>query len=187
MVLKPIDSSFRFEPGDHILMSDKGQRFGLYMRLKRWLLGSRWDHIAIFFAYTKRGLPLKVESDGKESVVIRSLLVDEGRWVRILRFKDKLKARVTAEKAEKLADNPTCWYDFLDIARFVLPRLIWYKIFGCRFSFGYKHNPSFICSEFANEADGRIIPEDREPPLPDDFNYLKEFFIRGEGYLKLRK
>ena len=153
-----VGPNFKFEPGDNILMSDKGQRFGLYMRLKRWLLGSGWDHIALFFAYTKRGLPLKIESDGTESVVIHSLLLDEGRWVRVLRFKDRAKAEATAKRAERLADNPATWYDFLDIARFVLPRLIFYKMFGCRFSFGYKHNPSFICSELADEADGRIIP-----------------------------
>lgn len=179
-----LDSNFRFKPGDNILMSDKGQRLNLIMKLKRWLLGNKWDHIAIFFTYTKRGLPLKIESDGKESVIIRSLFVDKGRWIRILRFKNKAEAEATVKRAENLADNPASWYDFWDIARFVIPRLICYKLFGRRFSFGYKHNSSFICSEFVNEADGMIISEEQGPPLPDDFNYISELVMVAEGFLK---
>ena len=172
-----------FKPGDVILM--RSEETGLYRKLKDWLLGSPWGHVAIFFDYTKRNLPLVVESIGR-GVVIRSLLASEGRYVLVLRHADPELARAAAKKAEHLADNPSSWYDFWAIPRYVLPRLTWYKITGRRRGFGYYHNPHFICSELVDEAYGRIIPEDLQPPLPGDFLRVKELRHYWEGNLKLR-
>lgn len=168
------------EPGDVILM--RSEETGLYRRLKDWLLGSEWGHVAIFYDYTKRGLPLVIESIGR-GVMIRSLLASEGRYVQILRHLTPGRARAAAKKAERLADNPGSWYDYWAIPRFVLPRLVWYKLTGRRSGFGYRHNPHFICSELVDEAFDRIIPPELEPPLPADFLTIKAFCPMGKGKL----
>ncbi len=172
-----------FKPGDVILM--RSEETGLYRRLKDWLLGSQWGHVAIFFDKTKRGLPLVIESIGR-GVMIRALNASEGRYILVLRHGDEQVALKAAKKAEHLADNPSSWYDYWTIARYVLPRLIWYKITGRRYSFGYSHNPYFICSELVDEAYGRIVPEAFQPPLPGDYLRVKEFHAYWEGNLKLR-
>jgi len=172
-----------FKPGDVILM--RSEETGLYRKLKDWLLGSPWGHVAIFFDTTKRGLPLVIESIGR-GVMIRALNASEGRYILVLRHEDEGKALDAARQAEHLADNPGSWYDFWSIPRYVLPRLIWYKIAGRRHSFGYSHNPHFICSELADGAYGGIIPEELMPPLPGDFLQVKELHHYWEGELKLR-
>ena len=154
------------QPGDVILM--RSEEIGILRVLKDWLLDSPWGHVAIFFDHTKRGLPLVVESIGR-GVMIRSLLASEGRYILVLRHKIQQVALKAAKVAERLADNPESWYGYLDIPRYVIPRLIWYKFTGRRFSFGYKHNPHFICSELVDEAFDHIIPEELQPPLPHDF------------------
>lgn len=169
-----------FRPGDVILM--RSEETGWYRWLKDWLLGSQWGHVAIFFDYTKRGMPLVAESIGR-GAMIRSLLASEGRYVLVLRHKDNFTALAAAKKAERLCDNPGSWYDYLAIPRFVLPRLVWYKLTGRRSGFGYKHNPHFICSELVDEAFNRIIPPELEPPLPQDFLAVKAFNPAGEGKL----
>lgn len=171
---------FDFLPGDVILMRSEGT--GWYRCLKDWLLGSHWRHVAIFYDYTKRGLPLVIESIGR-GVMIRSLLASEGRYVLVLRYVYPKRAFAAAKRAERLADNPGSWYDYWAIPRYVLPRLIWYKLTGRRSGFGYRHNPHFICSELVDEAYWRIVPPELEPPLPHDFLAVKEFRPAGEGKL----
>lgn len=171
---------FAFRPGDIILM--RSEETGWYRRLKDWLLGSQWGHVAIFYDVTKRGLPLVIESIGR-GVMIRSLLSSEGRYVLVLRHQEDSAAFQAAKKAERLADNPGSWYDYLAIPRFVLPRLVWYKLTGRRSGFGYRHNPHFICSELVDEAYQRIIPPELQPPLPQDFLAVKDFRQEGEGKL----
>ena len=173
-----------FHPGDVILM--RSEETGWYRRLKDWLLGSQWGHVAIFYDYTKRGLPLVAESIGR-GVMIRSLLASEGRYILVLRHKDTFVALAAAKKAEHLADNPGSWYDYWAIPRYVLPRLIFYKIFGRRHSFGYRRNPFFICSELIDEAYGCIVPENRLPPLPQDFLAIPELLRIWEGKIAGRR
>jgi len=168
------------QPGDVILM--RSEETGWYRRLKDWLLGSQWGHVAIFFDHTKRSLPLVIESIGR-GVMIRSLLASEGRYVLVLRCIYPEWALAAAKKAERLADNPGSWYDYWAIPRYVLPRLVWYKLTGHRSGFGYRHNPHFICSELVNEAFNRIIPPELEPPLPHDFLEVEGFHAVGEGKL----
>ncbi|MBA7661333.1 hypothetical protein ES703_69348 [subsurface metagenome] len=168
------------KPGDVILM--RSEETGFYRRLKDWLLGSQWGHVAIFYDYTKRGLPLVVESIGR-GVMIRSLLASDGRYSLVLRHKNPDIALAAAKRAERLADNPGSWYDYWAIPRFVLPRLVWLKLTGRRCGFGYRHNPHFICSELVNEAFDRIIPGELVPPLPHDFLAVKDFQPAEEGQL----
>ena len=165
-------------PGDIILLEAEGN--GLYRKAAEWLLGTRWTHIVIFYDHTKRGLPLVIESIGK-GVMIRSIYSSEGRHALVLRHRDRDKALEAAKRAERLSDNPISWYDYWAIPRYVLPRLIFYKIFGRRHSFGYRRNPFFICSELIDEAYGCIVPENRLPPLPQDFLAIPEFLQIWEG------
>ena len=175
-------NNFKPEPGDVILM--RSEETGLYRKLKDWLLGSPWGHVAIFFDTTKRGLPLVIESIGR-GVMIRALNASEGRYILVLRHEDEQEALDAAKEAEHLADNPRSWYDYWAIPRYVLPRLIWQRIAGRRHAFGYYHNPHFICSELVDEAYGGIIPEELMPPLPGDFLRVKELHHYWEGNLKL--
>ena len=168
------------ELGDVILM--RSEESGWYRRLKDWLLGSQWGHVAIFYDHTKRDLPLVIESIGR-GVMIRSLLASSGRYVQVLRHEDPEIARAPAKRAERLSDNPGSWYDYWAIPRYVLPRLVWYKLTGRRSGFGYRHNPHFICSELVDEAYGGVRPDGHWPPLPHDFLAVKEFQPMGEGKL----
>jgi len=170
----------KYEPkaGDVILMSTQGA--GLFKKLKDWLLGSQWSHVAIFFDHTKHGLPLVIESIGR-GVLIRSLLASKERKLLVLRHVEPQRAVEAAKRAERLADNPTSWYDYFAIPRYVIPRLVWYKLTGRRYGFGYRQNPYFICSELVDTAYNRIIPRELEPPLPHDFLSVKELRKTWEG------
>lgn len=176
--MKETKATYEPKPGDVILMRSKDTKF--FRELKDWLLGSQWDHVAIFYDHTKRGLPLVVESIGR-GVLIRSLLASEGQRILVLRHEDEEIALSAAGRAESLADNPTSWYDYFAIPRFVIPRLIWFKLTGRRYGFGYNRNPHFICSELVDEAFWHIVPDDREPPLPHDFLKVKELHQVWEG------
>jgi len=172
------NSYYEPKPGDPILV--ESQETGLYRKLKDWLLGSKWGHVMIFYDYTKRGLPLIIESIGR-GVLIRSLLAYEGQYILVLRHENEQEALAAAKQAERLADNPESWYDYLVIPRNVIPRLIWYKLTGRRSGFGYDRNPHFICSELIDSAYNNIIPPELQPPLPHDFLAVKELKQVWEG------
>lgn len=174
-----------FKPGDVIVFELQG--YGIFKPLVRWLLGSNWGHIGLFYTYTKRDLPLIIESIGR-GVLIRSLLASEGRKVKVMRC-DEVGLKV-AKAAERIADNPGSWYGYLDIPRYVLPRLIWRKITGEREGFGYRRNSFFICSELVaqafRDADSPLFTGDFIP-LPGDFvtsSLLKQIW---EGKLCLEQ
>lgn len=169
-----------FHPGD--VLVERNECTGLIRRLKDWLLGSEWGHVALFYDSTKRGLPLLVESIGR-GVMIRSALATEGRYVAVLRCKDPMIALFAARKAERLADNPGSWYDYWAIPRYVLPRLIWYKLTGRRYGFGWRQNPYFICSELVDAAYNGAVSADLGAPLPGDFMKCKGFDKVAEGIL----
>lgn len=176
-------NAYQPKPGDVILM--ESEEVGFYRKLKDWLLGSKWNHIAIFFDMTKRGLPLIIESIGR-GVVIRALNSSEGKYALILRHEDENTALRAAAQAERIADNPGSWYNFWAIPRFILPRLIWYKLTSRRFGFGYRYNPHFICSELVDAAYNRLVPSKLGPPLPHDFLEVKELRPFWEGRLAFR-
>lgn len=96
----------------------------------------------------------------------------------VLRHEDEGKAMKAAKRAEIIADNPSSWYDYWAIPRYILLRLIWYKLTRRRFGFGYLHNSHFICSELVDEAYDFIIPK---PPLPQDFLTVPELHPVWEG------
>ncbi len=164
---------FKYEPGD-IILYDMAGYSRLIRPLVRWLLGSEWGHVSIFYGYTKRGLPLVIESIGR-GVLMRSLLSSEGRKVKVRRWNlPPFEAGLQAAKAaEHLADNPSSWYGYVDIPRYVLPRLIWKKLTGRRTGFGYRRNNHFICSELVAQAyvnAGFVFFAQDFIPLPGDFD-----------------
>lgn len=157
-----------FKPGDVILM--RSEETGLYRKLKDWLLGSPWGHVAIFFDTTKRGLPLVIESIGR-GVMIRALNASEGRYVLVLRHEDEQVALEAAKEAEHLADNPDSWYDYICITKWVLPRLLLTKL-GLPLPLKYQRDQFMICSELVAEAywntGFEVLPKNKIP-LPSDF------------------
>ncbi len=147
-------NNFKFQPGDVIVYKFGKGDWGILRPFVRWLLGSPYCHVGLFFAWTKRNLPLTIESIGR-GVMIRSLLASGGRQVSVMRWKGDNAEEAglkVAKAAEHIADEPMSWYGFFDIPRFVLPRLIWYKLTKRRLGFGYRRNQFFICSELVAQA-----------------------------------
>ena len=140
----------------------------------------KYRHVAIFFDYTKRGLPLIVESIGR-GVLIRSLFSYPGEEITVKRPIDDNFGILAAKAAERLADNPRSWYGYFDIPRFVIPKLILAKI-GCLLpekwritlwlmARGYHRNSFYICSELVASAfkdAGFPLVDEESIPLPDD-------------------
>ena len=173
----------RFCPGDIILFRLSG--WGLLNPLVRWLIG-KYGHVAVFYAYTKRELPLCIESIGR-GVLIRTLLASRGRKVAVYRWKGEDAERVglkVAKAAEHLADNPESGYDFFGIARFLLPRFLFERL-GIPFEW-YKADKRFICSELVWQAykdAGYLILTDKVMPLPSDFAFEDKLEKIWEGKL----
>jgi hypothetical protein len=165
-------NGFKFQPGDIVVYEIEG--YGVLKPLVRWLLGSKWGHVGIFYDYTKRGLPLTVESIGR-GVMISSLLSYQNRSSKVMRWSGDEAEEVglkVAKAAERIADNPGSWYGYLDIPRYMLPRLIWYKLTKRRFGFGYRKNSHFICSELVAQSfrnAGFPLFKGDFIPLPGDF------------------
>ncbi len=164
-------------PGDVLLL--RTATWGILTPSVRWLVD--YDHVALYYAETKRGLPLVIESIGR-GVLIRSLLVYSGRQVRLMRPRvdDETALRI-AKEAERLADNPDSWYGYFDIPRYVLPKLVLAKIgqlLPSRWSLAlklfllsYRRNHLYICSELVAEAYRRAgvsLVDESTIPLPDD-------------------
>jgi len=167
--------AIKFQPGDIIVY--KLQGYGIFRPIVRWFLGSAWGHVGLFFAWTKRDLPLTIESIGR-GVMIRSLLASGGSYIKVMRWQgdnaDEVGLKV-AKAAERIADNPGSWYGYLDIPRYILPRLLWYKITGRRFGFGYRRNQHFICSELVGQA----FRDAGFPLFPADFIPLPGDFVKA--------
>lgn len=159
---------FNYLPGDVLVFLDENK--SLFGRLRRWLLGFRYGHVALYFTETKHGLHLVIESIGR-GVAIRALMADQGSFVFVLRLReDDGKGQAVAKQAERLADNPQSWYDYFGIVRWVIPRLILAKL-GIR-TRDYQRNQYYICSELVAEAFWRagiqVVPRG-QVPLPGDF------------------
>ena len=163
--------------GDILLFRPTG--WGILLPVVKWLV--TYDHIALYYTETKRGLPLIIESIGR-GVLIRSLFAYAGRQVRLMRSKvDDNTALKIAKEAERLADNPGSWYGYFDIPRYVLPKLILAKIGQLLpprwaltlrlLALSYRGNSLYICSELVAEAyrcAGVLLVEESTIPLPDD-------------------
>ena len=167
-----------FRPGD-VLLFRPTVNWGILLPLVRWLV--EYDHVALYYAETRRGLPLIIESIGR-GVLIRSLFAYAGRQVRLMRPRvDGDTAQRVAKEAERLADNPGSWYGYFDIPRYVLPKLILAKIGQLLpprwaltlklLAMSYRRNNLYICSELVAEAYRRAgVPllEENTILLPDD-------------------
>lgn len=137
--------------GDIILFEDTAT--GRYGKLKRWLMGSEYGHGAI--AVENNCI---VEAIAK-AACRRDLRNTEykGRNIMVLRLKryldpDRDYAKKAAAEAELIADHPLSNYDFLGVVRFVIPRLILYRLTGKVFSLGYRNNSLYYCFELVARA-----------------------------------
>ena len=174
------EHAIQLEPGDMLLFPVHG--WGILHPVVRALM--KYDHAAIYYTETKHGLPLLVESIGR-GVLIRSLYCYSGQQVLVRRHIDGIANPVfglpVADAAEHLADNPSSFYDYFAIPRFVLPKLLYNKlgrILPARISsllwfmeHTYHRNRLFICSELVAQAyndAGYPIVDMATIPLPDD-------------------
>lgn len=187
---------FEFKPGDVIVYKLGKGDWGILRPLVRWLLGSPYYHVGLFFAYTKRGLPLTIESVGR-GVMIRSLLSHQGRDVKVMRWDtfylssggydfEEVGLKV-AKAAERIADSSQSFYDYLCITQFVLPRLILEKL-HLPMPLKWHRNPFYICSELTYQAyENAGYRLDYPPlgvvPLPGDFTQCRLLEKVWEGAL----
>ena len=176
-------------PGDILLL--RTAAWGILTPLVRRLVD--YDHVALYYAETRRGLPLIIESIGR-GVLIRSLLVYSGQPVRLMRPRvDDGTALRIAREAERPADNAGSWYGYFDVPRFVLPKLILAKLgqfLPSRWTLtlkllalGYRRNHLYICSELVAEAyrrAGLSLVDESTIPLPDDFARSEILESRGD-------
>jgi len=190
-----METELNLRPADVLLFPVRG--WGILNPLVKMLIA--YSHCALFFCYTKRDLPLIIESIGR-GVLIRSLCSYAGQTVRVMRPKiDDTTALEVAKEAERLADNPGSWYGYFDIPRYVLPKLILAKIGQLLpqrwtltlklLAFSYRRNSFYICSELVAEAyrrDGVPLVDENTIPLPDDIDqskildYKQDFIVPGE-------
>jgi len=156
----------KFKAGDIILVKREGNDF--ISKIVNWAIGE-WGHAAIYYDETKRTKqPLLIESIGR-GVQTRLLSDYGGYYIAVVQHEDSKVALKAADEACRIANDSAAWYDYWDLPRFVVPRIIWYKLFGERLSFGYRHNNFFICSELVNAAYDYPIPESWGEALPGDF------------------
>lgn len=154
-------TAFSFLPGDIILCECSNDWFG---RLERWALESRWGHVVI----KGRG-PLVIESIGR-GVVRRNISTCSGRYVQVLRHIDHDAASLAVEHAESIANNTDAYYDYWGLLRYLVPHLLLYKLTGRRWSFGYKHDRHYWCSEFVSAAYSHtLLSPEYEPIEPGEF------------------
>jgi uncharacterized protein YycO len=166
-----------FRPADILLFKPQG--WGLLTPLVKAIVS--YGHVAMYFTETKRGLPLVIESIGR-GVLIRSLYSYSGQTVHVMRANlPEEKALEVTKQAERLADNPSCWYGYFDIPRFVLPKLIlvkagawlplkWQAVLNL-LAGSYRQNNFYICSELVVTAYQKVgVPLFNvfTIPLPDD-------------------
>ncbi len=174
-------------PGDILLFPVTD--WGIFRPLVRLLV--TWGHVALYFTETKRGLPLVIESIGR-GVTIRSLYAYTGETARVLRHSEVWGARAAVE-AEHIADNPSSWYGYWDIPRFVLPKLLAMKVgrlLPARWSAtlwllarSYRRNSAYICSELIVEAyrrAGAPLVAEKTIPLPDDLAASPKLSNQGD-------
>jgi hypothetical protein len=105
---------------------------------------------------------------------------------------------LAAEQAEHLADNPSCWYGYFDIPRYVIPKLILSKLGNILprkwtliiklLAFTYRKNNFYICSELVADAYDKVgysLVDENTIPLPDDIanssrlKYCGSIIVKG--------
>jgi len=183
-------------PGDVLLFKPTG--WGILLPVVKWLI--TYGHVGLYYTETKRGLPLIIESIGR-GVLIRSLFVYAGGQIRVMRPKiDDETASKVAKEAERLADNPSSWYGYFDIPRYVFPKLILAKIgqlLPLRWvltlkllALSYRHNSFYICSELVAETFRRAgvpLVNEKTIPLPDDIAGSEKLKSLGDVTVPLKE
>jgi len=201
--------SFVFMPGDITLFEHSEE--ALLREVKEWLLAypgppphpeAKWGHVSIFWGVgypegnelvqslsledaEKWNLtPLHVEAIGRGTLKT-NLLLQRGRYIKVLRHEDPEKAHAAALRAGGFARDGQRWYDYWCIIRYVMPYLIVRRTLHVNYGFGYQHNEEFICSEQADAAYIYELFDDnrRFPTLPGDYEYSESLAPAGEGVL----
>lgn len=179
----------QLQPGDILLFPTFG--WGILTPLARWLM--KYSHVAMYFDATKRGLPLIVESWGR-GVCIVALDTYAGQTVVVMRPKrDGGLGQRAADAAEHIADNPHAFYGYLDIARWVLPKLLAQKLgrwlpakwlgLLTLWERTYHRNHVYICSELVEEAyraAGCPLVDEATIPMPDDIAASDQLVTIGQ-------
>lgn len=173
----------KLQPADILVKVNNDK--GVYPIIKRWALGSPYDHVFMYLGRlfidiggeafpTGASIPMLFESNGR-GVVLQTLSNRYGEEVVVMRVKEnwiKAKLPKVMNEAIKLASEPQAYYDYLCILRFVLPRLICERL-GLPIPLKYHRDPFHICSEAIYEVFIRAGVEDVLPenvvPLPGDF------------------
>lgn len=166
-------------PGDILVFEDQAR--GLWGAVKRWALGATygysWGHVSVY-----AGAGEQIESVGRGA---SQTTLQPGRLTAVLRhscYNADMGARLLAE-ARKIRDSGGAWYDYGCIPRYVIPRLLFHKLTGGRFGFGWRRNSIFICSELGEEVyfkSGYQLWDNLDvPPLPDDFFYNNPLILLG--------
>lgn len=179
-------SNFRLSHGDILVNVDR--RNNPVSVIKRWLLGSPYDHVFIYMGQmsilvngTVLRHPILFESNGR-GVVIQSLSNRYGQEVVVMRLKsefDRRRIPWVLEEAIKLTSNPQSYYDYLCIVKYVLPELICKKLdallpgdWVLPRPLKWQRDPWQICSEAVTEVfirGGLPLLYLEDVPLPGDF------------------
>jgi len=165
-------------PGDPILYAREGNSIGDVAY--RWIAGPD-GHVSIYRGQDN-GQDGVVEAIGR-GVLKRSLACDTGRMMTVLRLindPNNLIGQAAANEALKLADNPDSLYDAPALIRFVIPRLVLYKVTGINYGFGYSQDKFFYCPEVVTrsyEAAGYRIWPPNLPPVPSDLRKIPVFKV----------
>ena len=173
-------NNFKLEPAD-ILVTVNNRKDPISV-IKRWALGSRFDHVFMFLGEVRiitspsqhktLRFPLLFESNGR-GVVLQSLSNRYGQEVVVLRLKKGYQQGIpkVLKEAVKLASNPQSYYDYYAILRFAIPRLICEKLripFPLRYQRDLWHLCSEVCAEVFWRAKLKVLPRNIIP-LPGDF------------------
>ena len=130
---------FKLQSGDTLVeVNEKGDPFN---RVKRWALGSPYDHVFLYLGYLRyrtfsEKFPLLFESEGR-GVGIKGLSYRYGHRVLVLRLdvenledvcRELHRVELLLDEAVRMAADTQAYYDYLCIARNILPRLLYEKL-----------------------------------------------------------
>lgn len=170
--------AFKLLPAD--VLVNINHRTGSFSRVKRWLMGTPYEHVFMYMG--KVGLltgievisiPMLFESDG-DGVVVESLASRYGQEIVVMRLKSEFDSkRIPAilQEALLLAQDPQSKYDYMCIIRFILPRLICEKL-HLPMPVSWHRDARQICSEAVFEVFYRAGLVDVLPsnvPMPEDY------------------
>ena len=163
----------KLEPSD--VLVDVNTSKDLFHRIKRWLLGTPFTHVRLFYGRKlphSLGEPVFYESRDRGVMFTRARDFLGQRMVVMRLRPDYAGFKPIIHKAAwEIATDPQSAYDYWSIPGFLIPRLIFEKL-GLPLPLKYQRNPYMVCSEAVAEAFWRaglnVVSQEVEP-LPGDF------------------